>query len=119
MLERRVAVQDEAQDRDERQQQREQREERVVSDKRGETARPVVGELLDHRDRDREPAMPLLMAVERADGTQQVHVSLVTRAQAASGDRGGGSYLRAGRPRALAQHYPRAPGGAERDAAAT
>ena len=82
---------------------------RVPDDASWQTARPIVGELLDHGDRDREPAMPLLVAVEHADGTEQVHVSLVTRARSDSGDRGGGSNVRAGRPRALAQHYPRAP----------
>jgi hypothetical protein len=53
LLELRVVLEDEAEDRDERQQQREQREERPVGDERGEARRLVLLELLEHRDRER------------------------------------------------------------------
>ncbi len=49
-----VALQHEAEDRDEHEQQREQRDERVVGDQRGELAGLVVAELLDDRREEAE-----------------------------------------------------------------
>ena len=57
----------------EHEQQREEREEGVVGDQRGQPAGLVVGELLQHRERNREPAMPLLPAIEPADRAQKIH----------------------------------------------
>ena len=53
----RIALQHEAEDRDQQQQQREQRQEPVVGDQRGEIRALVVGELVDDGDREAEPAV--------------------------------------------------------------
>ena len=59
-----VALQHEPEDRHEHEQQGEQREERVVRHERREVPRLVIAELLDHRNRDRERRVALLLTIE-------------------------------------------------------
>ena len=70
-----IPLQDIAEDRGEHQQEGKQREERVVGDERSEAPALVVAELLDHGHRDGQPAAPLLGAIERAHGPQEVHAA--------------------------------------------
>ena len=76
-----TAVQREAEDRHEDEQQREEREEPVVRDRRGEVAALVVGVLLPDREREPEPRVPLLVAVEGAiPPAEAAHAAGVSRA---------------------------------------
>jgi hypothetical protein len=61
-----IALQDEADDRDEREQQREDGEERVVGDPRRVPRRAVLAELARHRDREPRPAAAALPVFEAA-----------------------------------------------------
>jgi hypothetical protein len=63
-LQVRIAVQHQAEDRHKQQQQREQRQEPVIGDQRREVAALIVGELVDDRDREADPAMAALEAVQ-------------------------------------------------------
>ena len=68
-----VALEHEAEHRHEHEQQREQREEAVVGDQGGEASALIVAELLDDRDRHRQPAMAALQPIERLDRPENVH----------------------------------------------
>jgi hypothetical protein len=61
-----VPLQDEAEQRGQHQQQREEREEAVVGDRRRQVATLVVGVLQQHGEREAEPPVPLLEAIEGA-----------------------------------------------------
>jgi hypothetical protein len=61
-----VTLENEAEHGREYKQQREDREEAVVTDRRGVVAALVVGVLLQHREWEAEPAMPLLKPIEGA-----------------------------------------------------
>jgi hypothetical protein len=67
VVQRRVVLEHEPEDRDEGEQQWEQREERVERHQRAEARRAVLAELLNHRDRESADDMPALPAVERRD----------------------------------------------------
>ena len=67
VAQRRVALEDEPEDRDEREQQREQREERVVGAQRGEARGPVLAELLRHGDGEPADGVPPLPGVDPRD----------------------------------------------------
>jgi hypothetical protein len=83
-----VGAEDEAEQRREQQQQREQREEAVVGHQRGLVAGAVVGELLDHGERDRERGVALLETVEpRDDVGDDAHLPLCRPLPAAAAAR--------------------------------
>ncbi len=59
-----IALQHEPEDRRQHQQQRKQREERVIGDQRREAPRLVVAEFPQHCERNRQPAVALLVTIE-------------------------------------------------------
>jgi hypothetical protein len=73
-----VPAKDEAEHGREDEQEREDREEGVVGDRGREVAALIVGVLQQHREREAEPAMPLLEAVEGAVAlAESAHVALL------------------------------------------
>ena len=72
-LERRVVLEHEPEDRDEREQQREEREERVVGDQRRVGGRPVVTELPEHADDERDAPVAPLPGIERVQRPCSLH----------------------------------------------
>src|SRR5436305_9950233 len=74
-----MSLQHEPQHGYEHEQQREQREEREVSHQRREVSALVVAELLEHRQRDRQPPMALLESVEPAQSRLEIHVRVIPR----------------------------------------
>ncbi len=68
LLQRRVVLEHDIQDRGQHQQQREDRDEAVVRDQRGQVPGLVVVELLPDRDRERQRRLSLLEGVGRVPG---------------------------------------------------
>ena len=89
VTQRRVVVEEEAEDRDEHEQEREDRQEAVIGDQGGEVAAPIIAVLLDHSEdegRRRVPLLPFVHAVD--DLVDQLHRGRIPPSTAPSTRRG-------------------------------